>query len=82
MKYGLSEKMLEQIVNFIAEYPVVESAVLFGSRPHAVTDISLYPEEPLRGIMWRVWPMRAQSSSPGHWSISLRVTGCCREIPN
>jgi type I restriction enzyme, S subunit len=32
MKYGLSEKQLEQIVDFIAEYPEVESAVLFGSR--------------------------------------------------
>ena len=32
MKYGLSEKQLEEIVDFIAQYPKVETAVLFGSR--------------------------------------------------
>jgi len=32
MKYGLSEKQLEEITAFIAQYPEVETAVLFGSR--------------------------------------------------
>ncbi len=32
MKYGLSEKQLGEIIDFIAQYPEVETAVLFGSR--------------------------------------------------
>lgn len=32
MKYGLSEAQLREIINFIAQYPEVETAVLFGSR--------------------------------------------------
>ncbi|TYT74133.1 restriction endonuclease subunit S [Desulfobotulus mexicanus] len=32
MKYGLSEKQLEEIIDFIAGYPEVETALLFGSR--------------------------------------------------
>lgn len=32
MKYGLSEVQLQQIVDFIKQYPEVEEAVLFGSR--------------------------------------------------
>lgn len=32
MKYGLSEKQLNEIITLIAAYPEIESAVLFGSR--------------------------------------------------
>ncbi len=32
MKYGLSEAQFQQIVDFIAAYPEVEEAILFGSR--------------------------------------------------
>ncbi|MCL6590503.1 MAG: restriction endonuclease subunit S [Firmicutes bacterium] len=32
MKYGLSEKQLNEIINFIGSYPEIEEAVLFGSR--------------------------------------------------
>jgi type I restriction enzyme S subunit len=32
MKYGLSDDQLQEIINFIKQYPEVEEAVLFGSR--------------------------------------------------
>lgn len=32
MSYGLSDQQLEEIVEFIAAYPQVEEAILFGSR--------------------------------------------------
>ena len=32
MSYGLSDQQLEEIVQFIAAYPEVEEAILFGSR--------------------------------------------------
>ena len=32
MKYGFSKDQLQEIVEVLAEYPEIESAVLFGSR--------------------------------------------------
>jgi|SRR5690554_1694339 len=32
MKYGISDTQLQEIIDFIKEYPEVEEAVLFGSR--------------------------------------------------
>ncbi len=32
MKYGLSEEQIREITDFIARYPEVKKAVLFGSR--------------------------------------------------
>ncbi|PSR18204.1 nucleotidyltransferase domain-containing protein [filamentous cyanobacterium CCP3] len=32
MSYGLSDQQLEEIIQFIAAYPEVEEAILFGSR--------------------------------------------------
>lgn len=32
MKFGLSEKQLHEVVQFISSYPEVEEAILFGSR--------------------------------------------------
>jgi L-lysine 2,3-aminomutase len=32
MSYGLSNQQLEEIIEFIAAYPQVEEAILFGSR--------------------------------------------------
>jgi predicted nucleotidyltransferase len=32
MKFGLSNKQLEEIISVIQQYPEVEEAVLFGSR--------------------------------------------------
>lgn len=51
MNYGLSSAQLEEITQFIAAYPDVEEAVLFGSRvlgtykPASDVDIALKGEE-------------------------------------
>jgi predicted nucleotidyltransferase len=51
MKYGLSERTVEQICALLAQYPAVERAVLYGSRakgnykPGSDIDLTLFGKD-------------------------------------
>ncbi|MDR3264965.1 MAG: nucleotidyltransferase domain-containing protein [Synergistaceae bacterium] len=60
MKYGLSDKQLEEIISFISEYGEVEQAVLFGSRAigsyreASDVDIAIFGEKVTAGLAARM----------------------------